>query len=74
MDYGEKSKRQRKYMQSYFQKGRLPDYYPVQVREAHHLLNDLLDDPEEYRIHIRRYVVHTSLVGYKVLMLSMDLV
>ncbi|KAI0700085.1 cytochrome P450 [Cytidiella melzeri] len=54
MDYSEKSKRQRKYMQSYFQKSRLPDLYPVQVREAHHLLHDLLEDPADYRMSIRR--------------------
>jgi cytochrome P450 len=56
MDYSEKSKRQRKYLQSYFQKGRLQDYYPTQLREVHQLLNDLLDDPEDYRMSIRRYV------------------
>ena len=54
MDYSEKSKRQRKYLQHYFQKQRLPTYYSLQLNEAHHLLNDLLDDPEDYRAHIKR--------------------
>ena len=54
MDYSEKSKRQRKYMASYFAKARLPDYYPVQVREAQQMLNELLDDPLDYRNVIRR--------------------
>ncbi|KAI0088547.1 cytochrome P450 [Irpex rosettiformis] len=54
MDYSEKSKRQRKYMASYFAKARLPDYYPVQVREAHQMLNEILDDPNDYRNAIRR--------------------
>jgi len=54
MDYGEKSKRQRKYLQLYFQKQRLPNYYPIQIKEVHRLLNDLVDDPENYRSHIKR--------------------
>ncbi|KAF8169134.1 cytochrome P450 [Mycena galopus ATCC 62051] len=56
MDYGEKSKRQRKYLQSYFHKQRLPRYYPIQLKEVHRLLNDLVDDPENYRTHIKRMV------------------
>ncbi|KAJ7610297.1 cytochrome P450 [Mycena polygramma] len=54
MDYGEKSKRQRRYLQYYFHKQRLPDYYPLQLKEVHRLLNDLVDDPENYRKHIQR--------------------
>ncbi len=56
MDYSEKSKKQRKYLQSYFQKGRLQDYYGIQIKEVHQLLNDFLDSPQAYRGHIRRYV------------------
>ncbi|KAJ7110785.1 cytochrome P450 [Mycena crocata] len=54
MDYGEKSKRQRRYLQLYFQKHRMPDYYPIQLKEVHRLLNDLVDEPEAYRNHIKR--------------------
>lgn len=54
MDYSDKSKRQRKYLQSYFQKSKLPDYYSIQLQEVHRLLNDLLDSPQDYHSHIRR--------------------
>ncbi|KAF8170735.1 cytochrome P450 [Mycena galopus ATCC 62051] len=54
MDYGEKSKRHRKYLQSYFHKQRLPNYYHIQLKEVHRLLNDLVDDPENHRTHIKR--------------------
>jgi len=58
MDYSEKSKRQRKYLQLYFQKPRLQSFYPMQLKEIHRLLNDLVDDAENYRTHIQRYVPH----------------
>ncbi|PPQ98487.1 hypothetical protein CVT26_013888 [Gymnopilus dilepis] len=54
MDYSEKSKRQRKYLQSYFSRQLLPNYYQIQVREAHRMLSDILQDPENYRDHIKR--------------------
>ncbi|KAJ7834052.1 cytochrome P450 [Mycena olivaceomarginata] len=54
MDYGEKSKRQRRYLQYYFHKQRLPNYYPLQLKEVHRLLNDLVDDPKNYRSLIKR--------------------
>jgi hypothetical protein len=54
MDYSEKSKRQRRYLQSYFANSRLPDYYALQLNEAHRLLNDLLRDPSGYKTHIHR--------------------
>ncbi|KAI0083867.1 cytochrome P450 [Irpex rosettiformis] len=65
MDYSEKSKKQRKYLQSYFQKGRLQDYYGIQIKEVHQLLNDFLNDPKAYRGHIRRMAAGiTMMVAY----------
>ena len=56
MEYGEKWKRHRKYLQTHLQKGRLQDYYDIQTNEVHHMLKDFLNDPKAYRAHIRRYV------------------
>jgi hypothetical protein len=53
--YGETFKRHRKYLQQYFSKPRLPKYYSIQKEEAHRLLNNILEDPENYRSHIQRY-------------------
>ncbi|PAV19443.1 cytochrome P450 [Pyrrhoderma noxium] len=52
--YGETFRRHRKYLNQYFAKPRLPDYHPSQLKEAHRLLRDLLDDPENYKSHIER--------------------
>ncbi|KAJ3563355.1 hypothetical protein NP233_g8990 [Leucocoprinus birnbaumii] len=52
--YGEKFRRHRKYLSQYFAKQCLPNYYPIQLKEARRLLNDLLDDPDNYRQHIER--------------------
>ncbi|KAI0757953.1 cytochrome P450 [Fomes fomentarius] len=52
--YGDKFKRHRKYLQEYLKKPRLPNYYPIQLKEVHRLLNDLLDDPVNYKAHIKR--------------------
>lgn len=54
MDYGEKYKRQRKYLQYYFHKSRLSEFYHIQTKETHRLLRDLLEDPVNYRKHIQR--------------------
>ncbi|KAI0695235.1 cytochrome P450 [Cytidiella melzeri] len=65
MDYGEKSKRQRKYMQSYFQKGRLQDYYGIQLRETRQMLHEMLTNPKSYRNHIRRMAAGvTMMIAY----------
>lgn len=52
--YGETFKRHRKYVQQYFAKPNLSKYLHIQKDEAYHLLNDLLEDPENYRSHIKR--------------------
>lgn len=54
MDYSETYKRQRRYLQSYFSKQRMPDYYPLQLRETRRLLRDLLRDPNGHKKHIQR--------------------
>lgn len=54
MDYGEKYKRHRKYLQQFFHKQNLPKYYNVELKEVHRLLNDLLDDSEHYAAHMKR--------------------
>ncbi|KAH7887275.1 cytochrome P450 [Phlebopus sp. FC_14] len=62
MDYGEKSKRQRRYMQSYFQKNRLSAGYGMQLKEAYTLLNDLIRDPDEWKKHLQRMAVSVSMM------------
>ena len=52
--YGDKFKRHRKYLQEYLKKPRLPNYYPIQLHEVHKMLNDVLDDPENYKAYIKR--------------------
>jgi len=52
--YGETFRRHRRYLQQYFAKHRLPDYYFIQRKEAHHMLNDILDDPKNFKSHIER--------------------
>ncbi|KAF8904750.1 cytochrome P450 [Gymnopilus junonius] len=54
MDYSEKSKKQRKYLQSYFSRQLLPNYYSTQIKEVHRMLYDVLQDPDNYRQHIKR--------------------
>lgn len=67
--YGETFKRHRKYLQQYFSKPRLPNYYYIQKEEAHHMLNDILEDPENYRSHIERYagaIIMEIVFGHRV--------
>jgi len=52
--YGEKFKRHRRYIQNYLHKQRLPELYDMQLKEVHRLLNDLLDDPDNYLVHFKR--------------------
>ncbi|KNZ80841.1 O-methylsterigmatocystin oxidoreductase [Termitomyces sp. J132] len=52
--YGEKFRRHRKYLAQYFAKQCLPDHYHIQLKEARHLVNDLLDDPNGFKHHIER--------------------
>ncbi|KAF8970728.1 cytochrome P450 [Flammula alnicola] len=52
--YGETFRRHRKYLQQYFANNRLPDYYRIQRKEAHRMINDILDDPDNYKSHIER--------------------
>lgn len=62
MDYGEKWKRHRKYLQQFFHKQNIPKYYNIELKEVHHLLNDFLDDPENFTAHIKRYVIRHTFV------------
>ncbi|KAG6907101.1 hypothetical protein DXG01_010514 [Tephrocybe rancida] len=52
--YGEKFRRHRKYLSQYFAKQCLPNYYDIQTKEARRLINDLLEDPDNFRQHIER--------------------
>ena len=54
MEYGDKFKRHRRYLQQFFHKQRLPEHYGLQVKEAQRLLNDFLDDPDNFSAHIKR--------------------
>lgn len=56
MDYGEKFKLHRRYLQQYFGKQNLSKYYDIEVKEVYKLLNDILDSPDDYAAHIKRYV------------------
>ncbi|KIJ64542.1 hypothetical protein HYDPIDRAFT_132510 [Hydnomerulius pinastri MD-312] len=73
MDYSEKSKRQRRYMQSYLQKSRLAECYPMQLKEAHILLDELLNDPSDWKKHLQRMAASVTMsVAYGHQVKSMD--
>ncbi|EJD00109.1 cytochrome P450 [Fomitiporia mediterranea MF3/22] len=52
--YGETFRRHRRYLQRYFAKPLLPDYYHIQLKEARRMINDILEDPDNYKRHIER--------------------
>ena len=56
MDYGEKFKRHRRYLQQYFSKANLHKYYDLETREVHRLLRNLLAGSNEIEPQIKRYV------------------
>ncbi|PCH43329.1 cytochrome P450 [Wolfiporia cocos MD-104 SS10] len=57
MEYGERWKKQRKWAQSaYNDKPTLRTYRPVQTREVYALLLNFLNTPDEFHMHIKRYV------------------
>ncbi|OSX64655.1 hypothetical protein POSPLADRAFT_1053458 [Postia placenta MAD-698-R-SB12] len=62
MDYGEKWKRHRKYLQQFFHKQNIPKYYNIELKEAHHLFNDFLDDPDNFTAHIKRLAGGVTMV------------
>ena len=63
MDYGEKFKRHRRYLQQYFSKANLHKYYDLETREVHRLLRNLLAGSNDIEGQIKRYVdrLQTSL-------------
>ncbi|PCH39680.1 cytochrome P450, partial [Wolfiporia cocos MD-104 SS10] len=57
MEYGERWKKHRKWAQSaYNDKATLKTYRPIRTREVYALLSNLLDTPDDFGIHIKRYV------------------
>ncbi|PCH39679.1 cytochrome P450 [Wolfiporia cocos MD-104 SS10] len=57
MEYGERWKKHRKWAQSaYNDKVTLRTYRPVQTREVYALLSNFLNTPDEFHMHIKRYV------------------
>lgn len=56
MDYGEKFKRHRRYLQQYFSKANLHKYYDLETREVHRLLRNLLAGSNDVEGQIKRYV------------------
>ncbi|KAI0772509.1 cytochrome P450 [Trametes elegans] len=67
--YGEKSRRQRRLMQKALGPGAIPTYHPLLEIETQALLKRLLDDPNNFDSHIRRYagsLVLLVVYGYRV--------
>lgn len=56
LPYGNKYRRQRKMMMQRFNAQAIADYRPIQQRELHKLLNNLLDAPEGFYHHTFRCV------------------
>ncbi|TFY56489.1 hypothetical protein EVJ58_g7611 [Rhodofomes roseus] len=56
MNYGERFKKHRRWVQAaFFDKAALAQLLPVQTREAHTLLANLLRDPENFARHLHRF-------------------
>ncbi|TFY56486.1 hypothetical protein EVJ58_g7609 [Rhodofomes roseus] len=56
MNYGERFKKHRRWVQAaFFDKAALAQLLPVQIREAHTLLANLLRDPENFARHLHRF-------------------
>ena len=69
LPYGEKFKRYRKYLTGYLKKPLMPKYYPTQLKEVHKMLNDVLDDPANYKYHFKRMsagIIITTMYGHEV--------
>ncbi|GBE81550.1 Multifunctional cytochrome P450 monooxygenase af510 [Sparassis crispa] len=55
LEYGHKWRRHRKLMQEYLNIKKLPDYYPLHIRETHLMLKNILARPAEFDWAIRRF-------------------
>jgi len=51
--YGDRHRRLRQYLNRFLHPSVVPSYIPLQTRETHKLLNQLLDTPEKFMHHIR---------------------
>ncbi|KAI0753687.1 cytochrome P450 [Fomes fomentarius] len=71
---GDRFRKHRKWMHDAIgSKSELQQYRPIQVREAHILLRNLLDAPEAFLEHLYRYVAATLLeITYGQRLISMD--
>lgn len=56
MPFGDRWKAHRKMFDSRFRQGNISSYQPIQIECAHVLLTDLLESPEDFRIHLRQWV------------------
>ncbi|KAI0742423.1 cytochrome P450 [Daedaleopsis nitida] len=62
MRYGDRFRKRRKWFHDFFLKpGTLAKYHPVQQREVHVLLQNLLESPDAFFQHLYRYVAATLL-------------
>lgn len=56
LPYGERFTRQRKYFQRALSRQGAATFRPSQLRQAHILLENILNNPDAYLSHIRRQV------------------
>lgn len=62
MPYGDRWRRHRKWFAAAFlDKKALESYVPIQQRETYKLLAGLLESPDAYHAHIRRYAQRTDI-------------
>ena len=56
VDYGAKLRFHRKLMLQFFQPNALKNYHPVMIQMTHKMLGRLLETPEKFLHHIRKYI------------------
>ncbi|KZT64789.1 cytochrome P450 [Daedalea quercina L-15889] len=62
MDYGEKFKRHRRYLQQYFSKQNLPRFYEVETQEVHKLLRETLTRSDDMIDHVKRLAAGVTML------------
>ncbi|EGN94698.1 hypothetical protein SERLA73DRAFT_187752 [Serpula lacrymans var. lacrymans S7.3] len=59
MPYGDRFRRHRRLIQDHFSRSMVESFRPIQTQEVHNLLNGLLENPELFSTHIRRFAAGT---------------
>ncbi|KAH9834659.1 cytochrome P450 [Rhodofomes roseus] len=74
MQYTDQWRRHRRWYRAAFESKAVVDTYrPLQMSEAHKLLADLLQNPEQFMLHIKKYAVAIIMgLGYGISISSMD--